>query len=162
VVARGPGPGVEGIPRAEDVLRTRGIQSAWRVEIDAHVGVVVLSKRITVDRLSAQLSELATGPVGLSEVYQSLEQTPAAVRQARLSASAGRGLVGYERVPIPVLLARAPDAAAGVARAILGSVLALPRIECEILLSTLDEWFAADGATSTAADRLHVHRNTVR
>jgi DNA-binding PucR family transcriptional regulator len=59
-------------------------------------------------------------------------------------------------------LASAPDAAVAVARGILGPVLALPAAECELLLATLTTWFAEQGATSQAADRLHVHRNTIR
>jgi hypothetical protein len=166
VAARVPRPGVESIPHAEDALRSRGIQSAWRVEIDAHVGVVVLTRRNGIDRLCAQLAELTTGPVGLSEPYGNLEQTPAALRQARLAYAAGtpgsNELIRYEQVPIAVLLAGAPDAAGTVARAILGPVLALPAAECDVLLGTLRTWFAEDGATSAAAAKLHVHRNTVR
>ena len=41
-------------------------------------------------------------------------------------------------------------------------MLALPAAEGDLLLSTLRAWCAADGATSTAAACLHVHRNTVR
>jgi hypothetical protein len=160
--ARTARPGVEAIPQAEEALRARGIQSAWRVEIDAHVGVVVLTPRNGIERLGAHLTELATGPVGLSEAYEALDQTPAALRQARLAAAAGSGVVRYEQVPIAILLASAPDAAGAVARAILGPVLALPPAECEVLLSTLAAWFADDGATSATAGRLHVHRNTVR
>jgi DNA-binding PucR family transcriptional regulator len=71
-------------------------------------------------------------------------------------------VVHYGQVPIPVLLASAPDAAVAVARRILGPVLALPAAECNLLVATLTAWFAEQGATSQAADRLHVHRNTVR
>jgi hypothetical protein len=164
--APAPRPGVEAIPHAEEALRTRDIRSAWRVEIDAHVGVVVLTRRTGIDVLCARLAELVNGPVGLSEPYGNLEQTPAALRQARLASSAAtpgsREIVRYEQVPIAVLLAGAPDAAATVARAVLGPVLALPATECDVLLGTLRAWFAEDGATSVAADKLHVHRNTVR
>jgi len=38
----------------------------------------------------------------------------------------------------------------------------LPSQEAGVLLGTLKMWFDEDGATSTAAQRLHVHRNTVR
>jgi hypothetical protein len=166
VAAAPPRPAVESIPHAEDALRTRGVRSAWRVEVDAHVGVVVLTPRLDADRLSAQLGELSAGPVGISAPYQSLDQTPAALRQARLAyATATPGVpevVRFERVPVAVLLASAPDAAVAVAQAILGPVLALPAVECDLLLGTLRAWFAADGATATAAETLHVHRNTVR
>jgi len=167
VVAAGPpSPGVESIPRAEEALRTRGIQSAWRVEVDAHVGVVVLTPRLGVDRLCAHLADLTAGPVGLSEPYPSLDQTPTALRQARLAYAAAtpasHELVRYGQAPVAVLLASAPDAAAVVAQAVLGPVLALPAVECDILLGTLRAWFAEHGATSVAAAKLHVHRNTVR
>ena len=166
VAAHAPRPGVESIPHAEEALRARNIQSAWRVEIDAHVGVVVLTPRNGMDKLCAHLAELTSGPVGLSEPYPNLDQTPVALRQARLAYAAGtpgsRDVVRYEQVPIAVLLASAPDAAAGVAHAILGPVLALPAPECELLIGTLRAWFADDGATSAAAAKLHVHRNTVR
>jgi DNA-binding PucR family transcriptional regulator len=88
------------------------------------------------------------------------------LRNARLAyASATPGsheLVRYEQVPIAILLASAPDAAIMVAQAILGPVLALPATECEILLGTLRMWFDEQGATSAAAEKLHIHRNTVR
>lgn len=165
VAARPPRPGAESIPHAEEALRARGVQSAWRVEVDTHVGVLVLSDRVGIDRLCALLTDLTSGPVGLSEPYTNLEQTPAALRQARLAYAAsasGDELVRYEQVPIAVLIASAPDAAKTVAQTILGAVLALPDPECELLLGTLRVWFAEDGATSAAAGRLHVHRNTVR
>jgi len=166
VAAQGPRPGVESIPHAEEALRTRGVQSAWRVEVDAHVGVVVLTPRVDVDKLSTHLSELTSGPVGISEPYPSLDQTPGALRQARLAFAAttpkSHEITRYGQVPIAVLLASAPDAAAQVAQSILGPVLALPTVECQTLLSTLRMWFAEHGATSVAAEKLHMHRNTVR
>src|SRR5262249_32831291 len=98
--------------------------------------------------------------------YASLDQTPVAARQARLAmATAGPDsseVVQYGQVPVRVLLATAPEAAIAVARGILGPVLALPAAECDSLLCTVEAWFAAKGATSEAAERLHVHRNTVR
>jgi len=166
VAAKAPRPGVESIPHAEEALRTRDIQSAWRVEVDAHVGVVVLTPRVGIDKLSAHLADLTTGPVGFSEPYASLDQTPAALRQARLAYATAtpesRELVRYGQVPIAVLLASAPDAAAMVAQAFLGPVLALPAVERDMLLGTLRMWFGEHGATSAAAAKLHVHRNTVR
>ena len=166
VAAQVPAPGEESIPHAENALRAKGIQSAWRVEIDAHVGVVALTARHGIDELCARLGELARGPAGVSEPYSGLEHTPAAVRQARLArvtaTTGGREVVRFGHVPIGVLLASATEAATGVAQAILGPVLALPSQEAGLLLGTLKIWFEEDGATSTAAQRLHVHRNTVR
>jgi hypothetical protein len=166
VAARAPGPAAESIPHAEDALRMRGVRSAWRVELDAHVGVVALTPRTGIEQLCTLLADLTSGPIGISEQYTSLDQTPAALRQARLAYTAasptGTDPVRYERVPVAVLLASAPDAAAGVAQAVLGPVLALPAPECDLLLATLRAWFADEGATSEAAAKLHLHRNTVR
>jgi hypothetical protein len=166
VAAQTSVPGVESIPRAEETLRHQGVQSVWRVEVDAQIGVLVLTPRVRLERLCTLLTELTNGPVGLSEQYTKLDQTPNALRQARLAYLAAapslRSLVRYEDVPIAVLLATAADAAATVANRILGPVLALPESECENILSTLRVWFAEDGATSVAAEKMHVHRNTVR
>jgi hypothetical protein len=164
VAAQPPRPGMEAITRAEDVLRHRGIQSAWRVEVDTHVGVAVLTPRATIERLTAVLEELSTGPVGLSDPYESLERTPAALRQARLACATAdsRAIVRYRQAPVGVLLASAPDAAMMLAQSILGPVLALPAVECDTMLGTLRAWFDEHGATAAAAERLHVHRNTVR
>ncbi|HKS98304.1 MAG TPA: helix-turn-helix domain-containing protein, partial [Rugosimonospora sp.] len=142
------------------------LHSTWRVEVDAHVGIVALGGRTGAAKLGEHLAELATGPVGLSEPYRGLDRTPAALREARLAMAAatpgGRELVRYGQAPVPVLLAGAPEAAALVARAVLGPVLALPAAECDLLLDTLRTWYAEQGATSAAAQRLHLHRNTVR
>ncbi len=164
--AQTPNPGVEAIANAEDALRHRGVQSVWRVEVDAHIGVMVLTPRVRIGGLCEVLTELANGPIGLSEPYENLEQTPAALRQARIAYQAAtpsnQGPVRYDQVPIAVLLASAPDAALLVANAILGPVLALPEPECDSILTTLHVWFAEGGATSVAAERMHLHRNTVR
>jgi DNA-binding PucR family transcriptional regulator len=126
----------------------------------------VLSPRVGVDQAGALIGELTPRPVGLSEVYENLEHTPAALNQARIALRAaavdGRGPVRYGQVPIGVLLASAPDAATMVANAILGPVLALPELECDSILTTLGVWFADEGSTSAAAERMHLHRNTVR
>jgi hypothetical protein len=162
VVVRPPASGLD----LDNALRARGVRSVWRVELDAHVGVVALGPRTAVERVAGLLTDLTHGPVGISETYPGLDQTPAALRQARLAYAsagpAGVGVVRYSDVPVAVLIASAPDAAAGVARAVLGPVLALDPPERDVLLDTLRMWFAAEGATSAAALKLHVHRNTVQ
>jgi hypothetical protein len=159
-------PGVEPVPGIEDTLRRRGVPSAWRVQVADQVGVLVLSTRMSIDHVCALLAEITNETVGLSEVYENLETTPASVRQARIASRAASttdaGPVRYEQIPVGVLLASAPEAAALVANAILGPVLALPEAECDSILTTLGVWFDDQGATSVAATRLHLHRNTVR
>jgi DNA-binding PucR family transcriptional regulator len=167
VVAAGtPQPGVEAIRDADETLRRRGVRSAWRVEVDTHVGVVALTARTAVARLATLLAGLTAGRIGISEPFTNLDQTPAALRQARLAHTTatadGPQVARYEQVPVAVLLASTPDAAAVLARSVLGPVLTLPAAERDLLLQTLRTWFAEEGATSTAAAKLHLHRNTVR
>ena len=68
----------------------------------------------------------------------------------------------FDDEPIAVLLVSAPDASLSVARRILGRVLDLPDGDRILLIDTMRIWLAEAGSTSTAASRLHVHRNTVR
>ncbi|MCX4976821.1 helix-turn-helix domain-containing protein [Streptomyces sp. NBC_00620] len=51
---------------------------------------------------------------------------------------------------------------ARVAANVLGPIQALPVGDRELLLDTLDAWFACGGSADEAAKRLYVHPNTVR
>ena len=83
-----------------------------------------------IDQVCAAMADLTKDTVGLSAVYESLESTPTALRQARIAcraaSAANGGLVRYEQVPVGVLLASAPEAAALVASSILGPVRGPP------------------------------------
>jgi hypothetical protein len=164
--AQTPQPGVEAIGSPEETLNRRGVRSAWRIEVEAQIGVLVLGPPTSIASVAEELASRAAGAVGLSEPYTQLDQTPGALREARLALLAAdppaRPVVRYGEVPVAVLLLSAPDAADALARAVLGPVLDLPDAECDSILRTLREWFAVDGATSIAAEKLHMHRNTVR
>ena len=71
-------------------------------------------------------------------------------------------MIRFDEEPIAVLLVSAPDASDSVARRILGRVLDLPETDRTLLIDTMRIWLAEAGSTSTAANRMHVHRNTVR
>ena len=165
VAAETPGPGQEALPRVEEALRRQNIASAWRLDTGHQVGVLAIRPPVTVDRVSQRLGALATGRVGVSESYGSLDRTHVAVRQARIACAGAtpgtREIVRYGQRPVAVLLAGAPELAGAVAHAVLGPVLALPAADRDGLLETLRVWFAVDGSASAAAGRLHVHRNTV-
>ena len=64
--------------------------------------------------------------------------------------------------PIDLLVAAAPHAALEAARAVLGSILALPDDELELLLGTFEAWVRANGSASAAGAELFCHPNTVR
>jgi DNA-binding PucR family transcriptional regulator len=73
-----------------------------------------------------------------------------------------RSLVRFDEQPVATLLIGAPDAAQAVARRILGPLLDLPDDDRAVIVDTVRAWLAEGGSTSTAASRLHLHRNTVR
>lgn len=159
-------PGQEGLPQVEDRLRRHDVASAWRLDAELHEGLVSLRPRFGIDQLCAELEPIASGRVGVSEPYPSLDQAPPALRQARLACAAATpgttDLVRFDDEPIAVLLVSAPDASLSVARRILGRVLDLPDSDRILLIDTMRIWLAEAGSTSAAAGRLHVHRNTVR
>jgi sugar diacid utilization regulator len=166
VAAECPAPGQEGLPQVEDRLRRHDVASAWRLDAELHEGLVSLRSRFGVDQLCAELEPIASGRVGVSEPYPSLDQAPPALRQARLACAAATpgttDLVRFDDEPIAVLLVSAPDASLSVARRILGRVLDLPDSDRTLLIDTMRIWLAEAGSTSAAAGRLHIHRNTVR
>src|SRR5262249_3482272 len=93
--------------------------------------------------------------------YGNLEQTPQALRQARLACAAATphtaDVVRFDQEPVAVLLVSAPDAAETTARRILGPVLDLPDDDRAVTIETTRSRLASAGPT-----RLHRHGNTVR
>jgi len=166
VAAECPSPGEEALPGIEDVLRRNDVLSAWRLDAQQQEGLVVLRPRFDAAALCTELAEQALGRVGVSEPYDNLEQTASALRQARLACAAATphttNLVRFDQEPVAVLLVSAPDAAEVTARRILGPVLDLPDDDRAVIIDTMRAWLADAGSSSTAAARLHVHRNTVR
>ena len=71
-------------------------------------------------------------------------------------------MVRFEERPLAVLLAGTPEGADTLARSLLGQVLDLPPDDRQRVLTTARTWLAVAGSTSEAAQRLHLHRNTVR
>jgi DNA-binding PucR family transcriptional regulator len=61
-----------------------------------------------------------------------------------------------------VILAQDPELAGELARSALAPLDQLSPATRERLLDTLDAWLACHGSASAAAERLHVHVQTVR
>lgn len=166
VSAESPTPGSEGLADVERVLRRSNVRSAWRLDHDHHEGVVALRLGFDVDQLVEVLSGLARARVGVSDVVPRLDEVQDARRQARVACAAvSPGAVAVARFgadPLAVLLAGSPDQARVLVQAVLGPVLALPPDDRAVVIDTARAWLAAGGSTSTAAQTLHVHRNTVR
>ena len=159
-------PGTESIRDAERELRRHNLTSAWRLDHDHQDGLVGLRVGFGVDKLVETLAGLTSGRAGVSAPFTSLEDAPAARRQARLASLAATPgaleVLRFEEHPMGVLLAGAPERAEGLVHAVLGRLLELPPEDREVTLQTARAWLEADGSTSAAAERLFVHRNTVR
>jgi hypothetical protein len=166
VAAECPSPGEEGMPDIERVLARRDVVSAWRLELDYQEGLVALRAGFGVTALVAAVSEVAVGRVGLSSVIRRIDHAPAARREARLALDAvtpaSTGWASYDPASLAILLAANPDAALEYARGILGPLLDLGAEDRSALLQTARVWLEESGSTSAAAQRLFLHRNTVR
>ena len=166
VAAQCPVPGSEALPGVDDLLRRHDVASAWRFDHDHQDGVVALRARYGIAELIAQLSPVAHGRAGLSTPFGRIDDAPRALREARLACAAATPgsteMIGYADRPGAVLLATTPDAAEALARRVLGPVLDLAPEDRRVVLDTVRAWLAEDGSTSSAAERLHLHRNTVR
>ncbi len=165
VSAETPAPGAEGIPGIETFLQRREVSSAWRLDQGHQDGLVSLRPGVGLQALVSWLEEHATGRVGISSLFTRVDAARRACEQARSASSAASPgsveIVRYEQQPFAVLLARVPDRSVEIARQVLEPVLELPTEDAEALLDTVRVWLECAGATSRAASRLHVHRNTV-
>ena len=166
VAAEAPGLAQEGLPDVEALLGARGIGSAWRLHPDIQTGVVSLRRQDALPVLLGLLGGGVRARAGVSPIYHALGDTPRALHYARLvlgSLPAGVPAVAqFERAPLRVLAAAAPDAAGELVRTVLGPVLELPTQDRSSLLGTLAAWFDAGGSAVEAGKRIYCHPNTVR
>jgi hypothetical protein len=124
-----------------------------------------------LDVVLGVLSALSSSArIGVSPAYGDLENTPRAVYLAKIALNSitEPPIEGQPRIqrfaatPLATLVAAAPEAAIQIARTVLGGLLRLPRDEQDLLLDTLDAWFATGGSAKETGLRLYCHPNTVR
>ena len=165
VAAAADSPGVEPLPGAETSLRQAHLASAWRLLPDQQIGVIALAAP-KAEATALRVLRRAGARVGVSPSFVSLRDTPQALRFARLALAGlpgdARGVARFDDNPLAMLVAAAPAEAAHLMNVVLKPVLDLPGLERTRLLDTLENWFAAGGSATTAAERLYVHPNTVR
>ena len=157
--------GHDPIPRAESALAVLDVRSAWRLDARLSLGVLSLPDRSRNGAVLTVLGRHATRRVGASPVFAELHQASWALELARLalgSNSSGTGVTQFGDSPIDLLVAAAPHAALEAARAVLGTLLALPDDELELLLGTFEAWVRASGSATAAGTALFCHPNTVR
>jgi hypothetical protein len=165
VVAAETDLGHDPVPRAESALAVLDVRSVWRLDADLSLGVLSLPDRTRNAAVLNVLGRHATGRVGASPVFAELHQASWALELARLalgSHSGDTGVTQFRDSPIDLLVAAAPHAALEAARAVLGSLLALPEDELELLLGTFEAWVRASGSATAAGAELFCHPNTVR
>jgi len=157
--------GHDPIPRAESALAVLDVRSVWRLDAELSLGVLSLPDRSRNGPALTVLGKHAAGRVGASPVFAELHQASWALELARLalgSHSGDTGVTQFRDSPIDLLVAAAPHAALEAARAVLGTLLALPEDELELLLGTFEAWVRASGSATAAGAALFCHPNTVR
>ncbi|WP_330461511.1 helix-turn-helix domain-containing protein [Streptomyces sp. NBC_00820] len=165
VAASVPDPGGEPLPGIEAALRRSGVPSAWRLLPDEQIGLLALAHP-DAEAVSHRALRHRPARVGVSPRFDSLRDTPQALRFARLALTGlpgdGPGVAHFDDSPLSMLVAAAPAEAARLVEVVLGPVLHLPVPERARLLQTLGHWFSAGGAAGETAARLFIHPNTVR
>lgn len=139
-----------------------GPQAVWRCRADV---VAIVGVGSGLSSLRESLAATA-GVVGVSTVFTDLADAPQALRRARIARRClprgSHGVVVFGDLPIEAMVAGAPALAGELAQETLSRILALPPVERDILLGTLDAWYAEGGSAKNASRILYVHPNTVR
>jgi hypothetical protein len=165
VVAENTALGTEPLVGAEPRLAPHDVASAWRLRPDQQVGVVSLGRR-PVELVTGVLGELATGRVGVSPRFPSLDHTPRAVRLARIAMQnlppGTPGVAQFDDSPLGVLVAADRAAARDVVQRVFGRLLGLDAEDRSVLLATMVAWLDAGGSATAAGQALFCHPNTVR
>ena len=153
----------------ENRLSVAGVPSAWRLVPEGHAavaGVAAVRGATRLETLTEVLSAAWPHRAGISPRFQSMGGARRALRFATLAmVGAPRGSAGvtlFDRAPVAVLAASAPDVIAELSGAVLGSLNRLPDEERTMLVGTLRTWLACGGSFDTAAKTLFCHPNTVR
>jgi len=157
--------GHDPLPRAESALAAADVRSVWRLDAEACLGVLCLPDRSRNEAVLTVLNRHSTRRIGASPVFAELRQASWALQLARLALGSHPGSTGVEQFrdsPIDMLVAAAPHTALDTARAVLGSLLQLPKDELGLLLGTFEAWVRASGSATAAGAALFCHPNTVR
>jgi hypothetical protein len=171
IAARVPGIGRRAVPDAESILRTIGMASSWQLLHDLEVGIAHLPdpahrpERDQIDRLTELLGSSTHSHAGISPLYDDLGNSATALRLARialLSTFDGQRVTAFERDPLAVAVASAPEVMQRIARTVLGTLDQVPSVQRALLLETFGVWLDSRGSADRAAAALFCHPNTVR
>ena len=158
-----------GKPPAHDIaarLATRGLPSAWGLTHDTEVGIVLTREPVgDIQTLIAVLRETSRDCAGISPAYQSLTESPEALRLARIALRASTPInpvIVFDRDRMAIAAVAAPDVMRRLADLTLAGLAELPTTERQMLLQTFGAWLDHGGSAIRAAEQLYCHPNTVR
>lgn len=154
------------LPRVQDTLRPLGVVSTWSLLHDSEVGIARLpGTHSRIEQLADALEDAAKGRVGISPLYHDLRKTADALKLAKIAlrgAYDGQRVTVFDRDPLAIAAAGAPQIMRTVARTVLGSLDQASERDRALLLDTFGAWLDADGSADRAAAALFCHPNTVR
>ncbi|MFY9891849.1 MAG: helix-turn-helix domain-containing protein [Streptosporangiaceae bacterium] len=166
IAAEVPDVGRNALARVEDVLRPLGVASAWRLLHDTDIGIARMpGAHTSAATLANALEAGATSHVGISLPYHDLRKTAEALKLAMIAlhgACDERRVTVFDRDPLAIAAASAPQVMRTVSRATLGPLGRMPGRDRALLLGTFGAWLDADGSADRAAAALFCHPNTVR
>lgn len=148
-------------------LHSAGFRSVWRLLPDVQVGIVSLpGGGQDIRGLLRVLRANSTARQGVSPVYDDLAATAGANRLARSALLGSIGgaehVVMFDDAPLLMTSVAAPEINLRIARSVLAGLDPLSPEQRTLLLDTLSGWFDCAGSAALTAERLYLHRNTVR
>jgi hypothetical protein len=154
------------LPGLENRLRALDIGSAWRAQPGSETGVLCCPRRRPVEEILDAVRAVAIGRVGVSPLYERLDQTRRALRYAHVAAESlppGTAAVRQlDDTPLTELVMNNLETTQRAVHRILGGVLSLPDNDRTTLLATARAWLEAHGSAAEAGRALYCHQNTVR
>jgi hypothetical protein len=166
VAAQAPELGASALPEIESKLRSLDVYSAWRVLPDLQIGIIHAKSDEQLDKILALLSRTATDRVGVSALFDDLQDAPQALHVAKVTL---RGRAGREsRVAVfdgsilATAAVSAPTVMLKAVRTVLDHFDDLGNEERELLFETFRVWQECDASMSATAEALVCHPNTVR
>ncbi|MFB6752481.1 PucR family transcriptional regulator [Streptomyces sp. NPDC056353] len=166
VTAQGVTAGEPPLPGLDPRLHALGVRSAWRAQPSSETGVLSCPPQRPVPQVLDAVRAVATGRVGVSPLYERLDQTSRALRYAQVAAqSLPPGTTAVRQLddtPLTELVMNNLETTQRAVHRILGGVLSLPEDDRTTLLATARAWLEASGSAAEAGRALYCHQNTVR
>lgn len=165
IAAETTGLAVESLPNIDQILSSRGFPSAWRLMPALQLGIAAVPDGRS-DELVEILRSTNRARTGVSPRYPSIAGTQRSFQLARAAiAMLPPGCPGvhvFSDSPLAAMMACDPDAAERLSHDVLGTVLAQPAEDRDILIATLHAYLDHAASAEQAGKALHCHPNTVR